>query len=357
MNMGNIAKEYTLLSLTEEEIDWYKIEDMPSFLFGVYYDSSMQYYRRMPQEIANTVSGQVARLSCNTAGGRLRFSTDSPFLVLECVEDEISPLYRMPTLARCGFGLYANNKYIGPMASDWNSACSAYAVKEGKKAFEAIRELPDGDSEIELYFPLHNSVRDLYIGIKKGCIFKEAKPYRYKKPIVFYGSSITQGECASQPGNTYQGHLCRWLSCDFINLGFSAGALAEKPMVEYLSLLDASIFVLDYDHNAQSVEYLRKTHYDLYKTIRQKQKSVPIVLISRPNETNCPIERREVIYDTYQRAKKEGDNYIWFIDGQSLFGEKDRDACTMDLVHPNDLGFYRMASAIYPILREILNTL
>ncbi|WP_200966981.1 SGNH/GDSL hydrolase family protein [Insulibacter thermoxylanivorax] len=78
---------------------------------------------------------------------------------------------------------------------------------------------------------------------------------------------------------------------------------------------------------------------------------------SRPDFDRDPedsAKRREVIQMTYERAKAAGDRHVYFIDGERLFGTENREACTVDGCHPNDLGFMRMAETIYPVLHSIL---
>ena len=126
-------------------------------------------------------------------------------------------------------------------------------------------------------------------------------------------------------------------------------------MQEYIASIDAPVYVLDYDYNATSVEHLQNTHYPFYEKIRKAHKDAPIIFISLPNSEQPLLEkRRAVIYDTYCKAKVNGDNLVWFIDGETMFGTHGRSDCTVDTCHPNDLGFYRMASAIYPVLKEAL---
>ena len=77
---------------------------------------------------------------------------------------------------------------------------------------------------------------------------------------------------------------------------------------------------------------------------------------SRPDFDRDPedsAKRREVIQMTYERAKAAGDRHVYFIDGERLFGTENREACTVDGCHPNDLGFMRMAEN-YPVLHSIL---
>ena len=60
-----------------------------------------------------------------------------------------------------------------------------------------------------------------------------------------------------------------------------------------------------------------------------------------------------MIRQTFLNADRAGEP-VWFIDGESLWEGKDRDACSVDGCHPNDLGFMRMADRIEPVLREAL---
>lgn len=353
MDITQIDKNFELPKLDRDDIQWLDARELSSFLFGVYYDETTECYRRMPQEVADTVNVGVAYGCKDTAGGRLRFMTNSPFIALKGVINNTQPMYHMAGTGSHGFGLYAQNTYRGPLAPVLSNQDH---INGDAKAFNAIRELPTQCLEdVEIYFPLYNGAKQLYIGVKEGSTVQESKPYTYQKPVVFYGSSITQGGCTDHTGNDYQGHLSRWLGCDYINLGFSGSARGEQTMAEYIATLDCSVIVLDYDHNAPTLEHLRDTHYPFYETIRKAHPKTPIVFISKPNfNPECDVARRAVIYDTYKRAKKQGDKRVWFIDGEKLFGKQDRDACTVDGCHPNALGFYRMAQTIRPILKKAL---
>jgi lysophospholipase L1-like esterase len=173
--------------------------------------------------------------------------------------------------------------------------------------------------------------------------------------LLSYGSSITQGGCASHAGNDYVSMLSRWLHFDYINLGFSGNAKAEQKMAEYIASLDMQAFVYDYDHNAPSLEHLQATHAPMYEIIRQKHPNMPILIMSKPDfQYACEgnAKRRAIIYATYEKPQARGDN-VAFIDGETLFGE-DWDMCTVDRCHPNDLGFYKMAQRVAPVLEKML---
>ena len=167
-------------------------------------------------------------------------------------------------------------------------------------------------------------------------------------PVVYYGSSITQGGCASRPGMAYQNIISRWYNCDHINLGFSGNAKGEDAIAEYIAGLKMSVFVYDYDHNAPNVEHLKKTHKRMFDIIRGKNPNLPIIIVSMPKYplTNNEVLRREVIKETYKTAKSQGDNNVYFIDGCEMMRFKGGNEATVDNCHPTDLGFRRMADWI-----------
>ena len=130
-------------------------------------------------------------------------------------------------------------------------------------------------------------------------------------------------------------------------------------MADYLADLDPSIYVLDYDGNVRSVEELIASHMPMCRKIRAKHPTTPIILITiealeRSAEKMQMHEKREVIYNNYLTLKAEGDENIYFIDGRTLLGDEDVEAGFADLLHPNDLGYYRIAKSLKPLLLEIL---
>ena len=175
---------------------------------------------------------------------------------------------------------------------------------------------------------------------------------------MFYGSSITAGGATSRVSNNYISLLSRWLDADYINYGFAGAALGEIEMSEFLSKIKMSAFVMDYDHNAPDAEYLKMTHEPFFRKFRSVQKKTPVLIMSRPNYSNFDdsYERREIIKQTYENARQNGDNNVYFIDGETLFGKEERHACTIDLCHPNDFGFMQMAKTIYPVLKHMIGS-
>ena len=136
--------------------------------------------------------------------------------------------------------------------------------------------------EITINFPLYNGIESLYIGIDEHSTLEKAAPYKMEKPIVFYGSSVTQGACASRPGTCYPSLLSRWLDADFINLGFSGNDKGEPALAHYIASLEMSAFVYGYGYNARTIEHYKNTYYPFYEIIRKKNPELPIIMMSSP---------------------------------------------------------------------------
>jgi hypothetical protein len=219
-----------------------------------------------------------------------------------------------------------------------------------KTGYVASLELPRGGMKnYVMYFPLYNRVDRLSVALSDGAKVCPYNPYRDVAPILYYGSSITQGGCASRPDNCYQALIEKRNRIDFINLGFSGSAKAEKEMVAYLGGINCSLFVCDYDHNAPTADYLKATHYPLYEGFRLAQPDTPILFVSRPdiNRWADGEERRKIVYSTYLKAKRQGDKNVYFLSGKSFYGNDLFWNFSVDGCHPTDYGFSRMAKKIY----------
>lgn len=336
------------------DTEFYDITKAPFEIFGVMIpDEADDKFRRMPREVAESVSEGVAALHSNTAGGRIRFRTDSPYITIMVEMPEVCRFPHMPLTGTTGFDAYRTDGreqiYVGTFVPP-NESERGYTAKIGGGFI--------GEGDYIINMPLYNDVSKVYIGIKKGAKLSQSiSKYINEPPIVYYGSSITQGGCASRPGNCYQSIISRRLNRDYINLGFSGSAQAEQPMIDYIKTLDMSVFVYDYDHNAPTPQYLKQTHKHMFDEIRGAKPDTPIIMISRPSAVVYPDtkKRLDIIRDTFECAKKDGDKNVYMIDG----GEMMRKFCgndgTVDNTHPNDFGFRAMAEGIGNCLERILS--
>lgn len=345
MDIGRIDRNLAVATaLEEKDIVFHSVRQEPFRIYGLYSPRTEPVFCRLPQTVAEATSPNVAALHTNTAGGRVRFSTDSPYVAIKTVMPSVCRFPHMPLCGTSGFDLYEERDTGSVYAGTFKPPV------EMTDGYESILYRKDaGKRDFTINFPLYNDISELYIGVKEGAALAAAGEYRFQKPVLYYGSSITQGGCASRPGNSYEAILSRRFGCDYLNFGFSGSAKGEPALIEYLAGLEFGIFVCDYDHNAPTPDHLQNTHRQLYETIRAAKPEVPVILVSKPDfdpDSETDIERRGIVYATYQAAVWNGDKNIAFVDGASLFAGEGHDGCTVDGVHPNDLGFYRMADRI-----------
>ena len=349
-------------SIKKQDISFFDVREAPFEVYGLYDYKNEPEFKRMPDEIGMNVSRGVAALYKNTAGGRVRFCTDSPYVAIKAVWDgsvEGQEEYlKMPHTCGCGFDMYIDCE-DHPTSKFYKNFSPPYHCRYG---YESVIDLPDSKKRyITINFPTYHNVQKLYIGLAEGSMLGEGKRYRIEKPVVFYGSSITQGGCASRPGNAYQAILSRRLDMNYINLGFSGNGKGEDLIVEYMAGLDMSAFVSDYEHNAPSAEHLEQTHLKMYKKIREKNPDIPYVIVSRADvDSGSGYDRatlrRKIILDTYNYARANGDNNVYFIDGESIYGRGNfRECYTVDCIHPTDSGFVKMAEAFEATFVHIMN--
>ncbi len=350
MDISKIDKNFALPgNVQKEDVVWMEAAQAPFVVYGA---AQTDPYLRMPLDVAKTVNDGVAHLCKNTAGVRVRFRTDSPYIAIRAQWEKQCCMPHMPFSGSGGFDLYRVTE-TGNKQFYVKSLIPPVSCQNG---YESVIDTRGVMTDYILNFPLYNDVSHLQIGVKEGSVFETPMRYANELPVVFYGSSITQGGCASRPGNCYQNFLSRALNLDYVNLGFAGSGRADDAMIEYLSGLDMSVFVSDYDHNAPNAEYLAATHAKLYRGIRKTHPDVPYVMITRPDcrDASSAVDRRRVVMKTYETALSEGDRNVYFLDGGTIFAGDEYDACTVDGTHPNDLGFYRFFKALLPFFEEII---
>lgn len=351
MRIENIDKNFAQNTVVTKD-GWaeYKIPHQSFALYGVFYDEKEGCFARMDVAVANEVNDGVRYLCKHTAGGRLRFSTDSKKIKLSATYDYLWVMEHMPIVGSSGFTLFEEREegtrfvsHLTPLRTD-------------EKGFtREIQLRGEGMRSYTLYFPLYNDLQTLTISLEEGAKVEQGKKHKDVLPILYYGSSITQGGCAGRSDSCYQGLIHKKNNIDFINLGFSGSGKAEDNMVDYLAGIDCSLFVCDYDHNAPTVEYLRDTHYRLYERYRKVRPNVPILFLSKPDirQDERGEERLRIIKSTYLKAKRQGDNNVYFLSGKRFYGKGNAWDYAIEGCHPTDRGFARMAEEIYKKMIQI----
>ncbi|MCQ2433148.1 MAG: SGNH/GDSL hydrolase family protein, partial [Clostridia bacterium] len=218
-------------ALGRDDIVFMDAKSEPFRIYGLYDYKNQPRYIRLPAEVAEKTSPLVNELAYNTSGGRVRFATDSPFIAIRCKMPKITHDPGMALTGTSGFDLYVHRD--DGHDTYHHTFVPPFDMKDGYESLQG--GFDDGKMHTyTIHFPLYNDVDSLEIGLQAGAHLEAGAEYRPIAPIVYYGSSITQGGDVSRPGNSYQNIIAQRNNVDYINLGFSGACKAEDSMIEYL---------------------------------------------------------------------------------------------------------------------------
>jgi len=312
---------------------------------------------RLPVRLKDSLPKEVWSLGQSPSGGRIRFRTDSNRVAIRLEYGSPPSMANMHAFGQTGVDLYVDGIYRA-------TAVAGKDAKAGQPSEFTYFEVQGGprlEREMALYLPLYKPVKVLAIGVEKDARLSRTRPFGIAKPVVFYGTSITQGGCASRPGMSYQAILGRMLNLDFVNLGFSGNGKGEPEVARMTAGIDGSCFVLDFAQNNKTVESLREVYDAFIGTLREKHPGTPILAItpisSSSERLGAAGERleamREHIRKVVARRIADGDRRLQLVEGTDLLGP-DRLDGLVDGSHPNDLGFQWMAEGLAARLGKLL---
>jgi hypothetical protein len=342
----------------DNDLIWHSPLEQPFQLAGFGWLSEESRYRRLPAKPSWILPEAVDLLANCTAGGQIRFATDAASLSVKVKLTGAANMYHMPATGQCGFDCY-----IGGLGEQVYYNTTVYDHR--KTEFESVifTDFERENRIITLNFPLYQGVEEVWVGLDLEAQIDHPPVYDSTKKIIVYGTSITQGGCASRPGMAYTNILSRRINLEFLNLGFSGNGKGEPELAHILAEIpDPACLILDYEANCVSTELLQKTLPDFISIYREKHPLTPILVISRithakekfdPQMAQVRAERKQVQIRTVEQRRELDDANIYFCDGAALLG-KDAHECTVDGSHPTDLGFLRMADGLTPILQRIL---
>ena len=311
-------------------------------------------YDRLPISYKEKVREPVWDLSKASAGITVRFHSNSTSINLKWTVLNDLDMSHMAATGIKGIDLYTkyNNKWryvttagaLVGLKTYQNKSIPADSINE----YELIKNMTPEFREYKLFLPLYDGVTKLEVGIDSAASIEKATPSS-EKPIVFYGTSITQGGCASRPGMAHTNIISRKLDVDCINYGFSGNGRMETPIVELISEIDARFYVIECLQNMDS-EQVKERVKPLVDIIRTNHPYTPIVLVENMMYTmaflNQTLESRLIEENTslkneYDKIIKNGTPNIFYIKDNKEFLVDNEG--TVDGVHLTDLGFKRYA--------------
>lgn len=350
MNMNN--KKYLILNpKTTNQISIYGLP---------YFETERTYLRIQEKDysLVNQLSESLAILTKNTAGCLVAFYAISNYFAIQVKGLKHFHMTHMAYTGQAGFDLY-----MGKDAFDLSfyQTCK-FNVSDETYYYTFFENLTQEKKLFVLYFPLYASIEELNLFFDDNALVEPCTNLFPKGRIVFYGTSITQGGCASRPGMSYPSIISRKIQYECINYGFSGNGKGQIEMAELVAKIkDVKLFVLDYEANADEDNLLQKTLEPFIKTIWSYHPMTPILVISKimmskeyHNQNSNEKYRSLYLFQKrlIQALQKENSN-LFFLNGQKLLAPMYHEA-TVDGIHPTDLGFYQMAEKIVKKINQII---
>ena len=299
-------------------------------------------YDRLPISYKEIVREPVWDLSKSSAGMSIRFLSNSKSINVKWTILNNLKMNHMAETGIKGVDLYFKNK------DNWQYLNTGRP--DGiKNESTLINNMSEEMREFKIFLPLYDGVVNIEVGIDSNSIIE--KPLKKRnKSIIFYGTSITQGGCASRPGMAHTNIISRKLDLDCINFGFSGNGRMEQPIAKLISESKPLFYVIECMPNMINKENVTNKTIPLVNTIRENNPEAPIVFVENFIPTS-PIldEKREneirgmnlALKTEYQKMISEGYNNIFYIESKNAIGNDNEG--TVDGVHFTDLGFLRYA--------------
>lgn len=320
-------------------------------VIGRYHDEKT--WTRFPQSYKDKLREDVWDLGQDATGISVRFRTNATRITVRWTLKGDNVMDHMAFTGIKGVDLYAI------VAGKWKYVNTA-RVKGKSNEFTLLNTDSPVYREYLLNLPLYDGVDTLLIGVNQEAeLSRPAEAYLLdKKPVVWYGSSITQGGCASRPGLVFTSIMERAINRPFINLGFSGSGTYDIPVAEAMSEIDASLYVIDCNPNTKT-ELIYDRALALIRYLREKRPDTPILLaegfyyvsgLGDPKQSDTEKKRVE-LSRAYRTLKAEGIKKLYYTTGNHLIGD-DYEG-TVDGVHPNDLGMTRISQAMQPVIEKL----
>lgn len=338
---------------TPSGLTWHALD--PCLVGGSGWSTEGPVPGRLTARAQPLVRPPVWELSQCTAGFCIRFTTDSGEISARwTLRPPHFNVEHMPDTGIGGLDLYARDGDV------WRWVGLARPTKPGSNQERILKAIPKETHEYLMYLPLYSAVAEIAIGVEEGSAFRFLPPNQLGPPIVFYGTSITQGASASRPGMAYPAILGRRLQRDVVNLGFAGNAFMDLELAPLLAEIPAAAYIIDCLPNMDAAMVKERT-IPFVKLLRQLQPGIPIVLVESCTQQNAWFlptigeniaQNNQALREAFRALRSAHCHALYYVEGGALL-EPTRESA-VDGIHPSDAGMLSYADVLEPVLRRAL---
>ena len=309
-------------------------------------------YDRLPASYKEIVREPVWDLSKHSSGLSIRFLSNSSVITAKWEVLNNFSMDHMPDTGIKGIDLYFKDN------DEWQYINTGVPVGFNNE-YKLVENMDNELREYKVFLPLYDGIKNIEIGVDSLSYVKKPKSNE-KKPIVFYGTSITQGACASRPGMAHTNIISRQLDRDVINFGFSGNGRMEESIANLISDSNPIFYVIECMPNMYPPDLVSNNTIPLIDTIRAKDSDTPIILVDLftspvtaldKNAIRGTSEMNNALKYQYDKMINSGYNNIIYLETQSALGNDFEG--TVDAVHFTDLGFIRYSDFLIKKFEEL----
>lgn len=343
MNTIKIDKNMNITKFSCENITWYNTKS--NFQVNGKMASSLL-YSRLPDKIKTTK--EIKYLAKHSSGLYIDFTTNSTSINLHVKTSSSSYMAHMTAIGQIGIDLYykQNNKYI---------FIATTKIDQKEYLITLIKNLLPETRSFRLYLPLYITLEELEIGIDQNSTI-QSNTNIIKDKIVTYGTSITQGGCATRPGMSYPSILGRLINYEIINLGFSGNCHLNLEIAEQITTIkNLKYLIIEAEANINDPKIIKERLPLFLEILLNKMKNLNIIVISHfPDAFELIDENtRKTRNETRKIQKDICEKYNCnFISGIDILKEYSFDE-SVDGTHLTDLGFYKIATYLKNYITDI----
>ncbi len=311
-------------------------------------------FTRIPKALRDSVRPGLWDRGLCSSGYGFRFATNSSRIGIEY---NLLWNAHLPHMAYTG--IKGTDLYILRPDGVWEFVNCNRPTRDSIQTKTFVENLDGQMHEYMLYLPLYDGINWMRVGVDSTAVITPPQvnnPDRARK-IVFYGTSVLQGGCATRPGMVGTSIIQRDLNVECVNLGFSGEGKMDFCMARAMAQIpDVVAFVLDPIPNCTLMMCDTLT-YDFVKILRTLRPDVPIFMVEGMEYSyekydsffrDYLPQKNEAFHKNYLRLKQEDPRNLFYIDRHNQWGPDNEG--TVDGIHLTDIGFYFYAKKLEPYL-------
>lgn len=356
--LSAVALTFCGLLLHAEEQPALKYVDAHAFrVINRAYKDTTPLYTRIPDAMRSMTRDDIWGNGQHSCGVGIRFRTNSTVIGARYNLKYNGAMTWMAHTGIKGTDLYILDE------GEWHYLATARPMKDSVQQRIYTNQLDGKMCEYMIYLPLYDGINWFEIGVDSAAVidYPAVDNPRLTGKVVFFGTSVMQGGCASRTGMTQTSILQRRLGIECVNLGISGNGKLYPENARVLAAADdVACYVIDPLMNCTK-EMVDTLAIPFMRVLRETHPNVPIIMVEGQVQPQQKYDkhlreynpvRSQIWKSKYDQLKKEGWKNLYFMTEGDFDGPNKEG--TVDGAHLTDLGFWDYAMKIEPYIRKAL---